>query len=194
MQGFSDFLDLKIWGHFSGLKKIEFGFPDLKFEVDTLKKFKQKIKRNSKFQNCSKSFPSVQTCFGAFLGKKNFFPLIHGGSSLGIFSKKVSKFHEGQKSCPEVSKRALNKLWGIAFENFLPSVPCSAFQSFWTLKNDFSFPDLKIGVQFSETILNRLSFCIHATVNIRNPISDFLDSKLWYQIPQIKYVSSVFRT
>ena len=35
MQGFSDFLDLKIWGQFSGLKKFEFGFPDLKFEVDT---------------------------------------------------------------------------------------------------------------------------------------------------------------
>ena len=35
MQGSSDFLDLKIWGQFSGLKKFEFGFPDLKFEVDT---------------------------------------------------------------------------------------------------------------------------------------------------------------
>ena len=35
MQGFSDFLDWKIRGQFSGLKKFEFGFPDLKFEVDT---------------------------------------------------------------------------------------------------------------------------------------------------------------
>ena len=62
-----------------------------------------------------------------------------------------------------------------------------------TWKQKFSFPDLKIGVQFSETILNRLSFCIHATVNIHNPISDFLDSKLCVQIPQIKNMSSVFR-
>ena len=35
MQGFSDFLDLKIWVQFSGLKKFESSFPDLNFEVDT---------------------------------------------------------------------------------------------------------------------------------------------------------------
>ena len=35
MQSFSDFLDLKRWGQFFELKKFEFGFPDLKFEVDT---------------------------------------------------------------------------------------------------------------------------------------------------------------
>ena len=49
MQGFSDFLDLKIWGQFSGLKKFEFGFWDLKFEVDTQKKLKKKVKKISKF-------------------------------------------------------------------------------------------------------------------------------------------------
>ena len=35
MQGFSIFLDLKIRAQFSGLEKFEFGFPDLKFEVET---------------------------------------------------------------------------------------------------------------------------------------------------------------
>ena len=35
MQGFSDFLDFKIWVQFSGLKKFESSFPDLNFEVDT---------------------------------------------------------------------------------------------------------------------------------------------------------------
>ena len=53
------------------------------------------------------------------------------------------------------------------------------------------FLDLKIWVQFSETILNRHSFCIHATFNIRNPISDFLDLKLWVQIPEFKKMTSV---
>ena len=63
------------------------------------------------------------------------------------------------------------------------------------LKNMSSvFRTWKTWVQFYDTILNRLYFCIHATVNICNPISDFLDSKLWVQFPQIKYVSSVFRT
>ena len=56
------------------------------------------------------------------------------------------------------------------------------------------FLDLKIWVQFSETILSRHSFCIHATVNIRNPISDFLDLRLWVQIPELKNMCSVFWT
>ena len=56
------------------------------------------------------------------------------------------------------------------------------------------FQDLKIWVQLSETILNRHSFCIHATVNIRNPFPDFLDSKLWVQIPELKTMCSVFWT
>ena len=56
------------------------------------------------------------------------------------------------------------------------------------------FLDLKIWVQFSETILNRDSFCIDATVNIRNSISDFLDLKLWVQIPELKTMCSFFWT
>ena len=56
------------------------------------------------------------------------------------------------------------------------------------------FLDLKIRVQFSETILNRHSFCIHATVNIRNPFPDFLDLKLWVQFPELKTMCSVFWT
>ena len=63
-----------------------------------------------------------------------------------------------------------------------------------TWKQKFSFPDLKIWVQFYDTTLNRHSFCIHATVNIRNSTSDVLDIKLWVQIPKLKNMSSVFRT
>ena len=63
-----------------------------------------------------------------------------------------------------------------------------------TQKYEFSFPDLKIWVQFYDTKINRHSFCIHATVNIRNSISDVLDLKLWVQIPEFKNMSSVFRT
>ena len=68
------------------------------------------------------------------------------------------------------------------------------FQIFWTENYEFRFPNLKIWVQFSDTIINRNSFCIHATVNIRNSISDVLDLKLWVQIPEHKNLSSVFRT
>ena len=63
-----------------------------------------------------------------------------------------------------------------------------------TWKQKFSFPDLKIWVQFYDTKLNRHSFCIHATVNIRNSISDVLELKVWVQIPEFKNMSSVFRT
>ena len=63
-----------------------------------------------------------------------------------------------------------------------------------TQKYVFCFPDLKIWVQFYDTILNRHSFCIHATVNIRNSISDVLDLKLWVHIPELKKMCSVFRT
>ena len=63
-----------------------------------------------------------------------------------------------------------------------------------TWKQKFSFPDLKIWAQFYDTKLNRHSFCIHATVNIRNSISDVLDLKMWVQVPELKNLSSVFRT
>ena len=56
------------------------------------------------------------------------------------------------------------------------------------------FLDLKMWVQFSETILNRHSFCIHATFNIHNPFPDFLNLKLWVQFPELKTMCSVFWT
>ena len=118
------------------------------------------------------------------------------GRSFGNFEKKIkkiSKFQKCPKSFPKVSKRVLIMLWGNFSEFFLPSAPCRAFQIFWTEEYGFSFPDLKIRVQFSETLLNRHSFCIHATVNVRNPISDFLDLKIWVQIPETKNLRSVFR-
>ena len=59
-------------------------------------------------------------------------------------------------------------------------------------KYEFSFQDLKIWVQFSDTIVNSEFFCINAYVNVRNSISDFLDLKLCVQIPVIKNMSSVF--
>ena len=131
-----------------------------------------------------KIVPKCPNVFWGYYREKNFFPLIHGGSSLGNFSKKFQNSMKAQncvQKCPNVFWTSLGRCFWKFFAQC--SMQCIS-----------DFLDLKIGVQFSETILNRLSFCIHATVNIRNPISDFLDSKLWVQIPQIKYVSSVFRT
>ena len=56
------------------------------------------------------------------------------------------------------------------------------------------FLDLKMWVQFYDTLLNRHSFFIHATVNKRNSTSDILDLKLWVQNPELKNMISVFRT
>ena len=133
----------------------------------------------------------VQTCLEHVLGQ--------------VFRKKVSpsvpwmvepskNFEKNQKTfkIPKVPKivptrvqtcfeHALGRFFGIFFAQ------CS--------KQGFSdFLDLKTWVQFYETILNRHSFCIHATVNIRNPISDFLDLRLWVQIPELKNMCSVFWT
>ena len=133
----------------------------------------------------SKIVPKCPNVFWGYYREKNFFPLIHGGSSLGNFSKKFQNSMKAQnrvQKCPNVFWTSLGRCFWKFFAQC--SMQCIS-----------DFLDLKIGVQFSETILNRLSFCIHATtVKIRNPISDFLDSKLRVQIPQIKNMSSVFRT
>ena len=118
----SVFWTWKIWIRFSGLK----------IWGRYIEKIQEKIQKNFKFLKLSKIVPKCPNVFWGFFREEIFFPLIHEGSSLGNFSKKISKFPEGPKSCPKVSKRVLNKLWGDVFENFLPSVPCSAFQIFWT--------------------------------------------------------------
>ena len=51
---------------------------------------------------------------------------------------------------------------------------------------------LKITTEY--TILNTDYFCIRATVNTRNSISDFLDLKLWVQISELENLRSVFGT
>ena len=143
---------------------------------------------------------SLQMCFEHVLGQffpTSFCPVFHGGWIFRKFSKKskkLSKFQNCQKSFPKRVQTCFeHALWRF-FRFFLPSVPCRAFQIFWTWKYELSFPDLKIRAQFSDTILKRLSSSIHATVNIRNPISDFLDLKLWDQIRELKNKSSIFWT
>ena len=146
------------------------------------------------------------TCLGVIFLKKFFCPVFHGGSSLRKFSKKSKKFQNSKNAfnrfqkCPHV----FWKCFGAIYPNFF----CPVFHAglfrfsglknmssvFWTQKKELSFPDLKIWVQFYDTLLKRHSFCIHATVNIRNPISDFLDLKIWAQIPQFKNKGLVFRT
>ena len=115
MQGFSNFLDLKIWGQFSGLKKFEFSFPDLKFEVDTLKKLKEKIKKVSKFWNCPKTFPSVQTCFGAIFLKMFFCPVFHGVIESIWKNQRHFKIAEMPKIFAKIVQLVLNMFCG----NFL---------------------------------------------------------------------------
>ena len=97
------------------------------------------------------------------------------------------------KNVPKSVQTCFEQALGRCVWKMFAQCSMQCISDFLDLKNDFSFPDLKIRVQFSETVLNRHSFCIHATVNIRNPISDFLDLKLWVQIPQIKNMSSDFR-
>ena len=163
----------------------------------------QKIQSSKNAQNRSR----VSKRFSEQFFRKKNCPVFHGGSSLRIFSKKIktfSNFQTCQKIVSKMCKRVLNMLWGNIFENSfaqcsLQGISDSLDWKLWVQileikKYEFSFPDLKAWVQFSDTKLNRHSFCIHATVKLRNSISDFLDLKLWVQILEIKNMSSVLRT
>ena len=147
----------------------------------------KKIKKRSKIQKCLKSFPSVQTCLRAIFLKKFFCPVFHGWSSLRKFSEQ-SKKQQNSKIALNRFQKCPNVFWtcfGAIFRIFFAQ--CS--------KQGFSdFLDLKTWVQFYETLLNRHSFCIHATVNIRKPFPDFLDLNLWVKVPELKTLCSVFWT
>ena len=152
----------------------------------------RKIPNFSNIQKCPKSFPiltklALNMFWGIFSEKKSFAQCSMDGRAFENFRKKPKKF-QNSKSAKNRSHKSPNVFWtcfGPIFRNFFAQ--CS--------KQGFSdFLDLKTWVQFYETILNRHSFCIHATVNIRNPISDFLDLRLWIQIPELKNMCSVFWT
>ena len=155
------------------------------------RKFSKNSKKNSKLQKCPRSFPKMSKLVlnmfcGNFFRKKNA-PCSMEGRVFEKFQKNQKRFNF-QKMPLIVSKSVQT-----CFEQALG----------WCFWNSFAqcsmqcisgFLDWKSRVQFSETILNRHSFYIHATVNIPNPISEFLDLKLWLQIPEHKNMSSVFRT
>ena len=210
-----------IWNRFSGLKfrgrylekiqeKDQEGFKFLKLSKIVLKCpnvfwgifFEKKFspvfhgsssrRKISKIQKGPKSFTKLSKLalnmfWGKFSEKKVSPSVPWMVEPSKIFEKKQKSF-----KIPKVPKivpkrvqtcfeHALGRFFGFFFAQ------CS--------KQGFSdFLDLKTWVQFYETILNRHSFCIHATVNIRNPFPDFLDLKLWVQIPELKTMCSVFWT
>ena len=218
------------WGNF-----FQQTFAQCSMEGRVSEKFQKSKKAQNHSLKCSTMF---WTCFGAIFLKTLFAPCSMEGRAFESFQKiqKNSKFQKSPKSFPKVSKRVLNMLWGDFSDFFLPSVPCRAFQIFWTWKHEFRFPKqystdclsaftpqskyaipfqilwtqnyefrfpkLKMWVQFSglKTMnsvfrhnTQQSLYCINATVNKRDSISDFLDLKLWVQIPD-KHMSSVFRT
>ena len=154
-------------------------------EVRVVEKFQKSKKAQNRSQNCPNL---LGTCFGASFPKKSFTQCSMDGRAFEKFRKKNQKsfkIPKVPKIVPTRVQTCFEHALGRLFGNFFAQ--CS--------KQGFSdFLDLKTWVQFYETILNRHSFCIHATVNIRNPISDFLDLRLWVQIPELKNMCSVFWT
>ena len=154
-------------------------------EVRVVEKFQKSKKAQNRSQNCPNL---LGTCFGASFPKKSFTQCSMDGRAFEKFRKKNQKsfkIPKVPKIVPTRVQTCFEHALGRFFGNFFAQ--CS--------KQGFSdFLDLKTWVQFYETILNRHSFCIHATVNIRNPISDFLDLRLWVQIPELKNMCSVFWT
>ena len=125
----------------------------------------KKIKKNSKFQKSPKSFPSVQTCFGAIFSKKNLPSVPWRVESSNIF-KKRSKLFQISKHAKKSFPKCPNVFWtcfgALFLKVYLPSVSCGAFQIFWTESYEFRFPNLKIWVQFSG-LKNKSSIFGHKT-------------------------------
>ena len=133
----------------------------------------------------SKIVPKCPNVFWGFFREENFFPLIHGGSSLGNFFKKNFKIPWRPQIVPKSVQTCFEQALGRFFRIFFAECSMQGFSVFL---------DLKVWVQFYDTLLNRHSFFIHATVNKRNSTSDILDLKLSVQNPELKNMSSVFRT
>ena len=154
-------------------------------EVRVFEKFQKSKKAQNRSQNCPNL---LWTCFGAIFPKKKGSPSVPWMVEPSIIfekNQKSFKIPKVPKILPKRVQTCFEHAMGRFFGNFFAQ--CS--------KQGFSdFPDLKTWVLFYETILNRHSFCIHATVIIRNSISDFLDLKLWVQIPELKNMCSVFWT
>ena len=153
-----------------------------------------KNRKNSKFQKCPKSFPKVSTGVLNMLWG-NFSDFFCRVFDVGLFS------FSGFKNVSSVLQHTTQQTFFFHLRHSQYTQSHFRFSGLKILGSDsrtwkqkFSFPDLKIWVQFYDTTLNRHFFCIHATVNIRNSTSDVLDIKLWVQIPELKNMSSVFRT
>ena len=135
---------------FSGLKivssdfrtqKYEFSFPDKKIWVQLvfrtlILRYRLKKISRKKWQKIQSS-KIVQTCFQHvlwhFFRKKNC-PVFHGGSGFEKFQKKSKNFQNSIltkvvfRSVQTCFEHALRQFFRV----FLPSVPCRAFQIFWT--------------------------------------------------------------
>ena len=134
-------------------------------------------------------------CFGAFFGKKSFFPLFHGGSSLRKISKKSKKFQSSKNAfngfpkCPTCFEQALGQCFWI----FLAQCSTQCISDFLDLKQRVQNPETKNMSSVCRQKTQQSFFCITARVNVRNSVSDILDWNLWVQIPELKNMSSVFR-
>ena len=120
-------------------------YPSFPWRLESSKIFK-KIKKNSKFQKCPKSFPKVSkrvlnVFWGEFFQKKCYPSVPWRLESSKIFTKikKNSKFQKCPKSFPKVSKRVLNVFWGKFFEKFLTSfsMECRVFETFQKKSKNF---------------------------------------------------------
>ena len=118
---------------------------------------------------------------------KRFLPRVPWRVGPSKVFKKIKKIQKSKKAqnrfqkCPHVFWTCFGRCFWKFFAQC--SMQCIS-----------DFLDWKIWAQFYDTTLNRHSFCIQAAVNIRNSTSDVLDLKLWVQIPELKNMSSVFRT
>ena len=137
-------------------------FPSVPWSHRNLSKNQKKIQKRKNAQHRSQNYPNLfWTCFVAIFSNKNLrrVPFRVGPSKFFQNSKKFNipklpKFVS--KSVQTCFQHALGRF----FRLFLPSVPCRAFQIFWTWKYEFSFPDLKIRVSFTTQYSTDILFAL----------------------------------
>ena len=126
----SDILDLKLWVQNPELKNMSsvfrtwktwVQFSGLKLCGRDLENIKEnKSKKISKFQKRPKTFPSVQTCYGANFLKKFFCPVFHRFIESLRKNQRKFKIAKMPKIVPKMSKLLLSMFCGNFFEKKCP--------------------------------------------------------------------------
>ena len=156
------------------------------------RKLSKNQKKNSKTQKCPTSFPKLSKLVlnmfcGSFFEKK--LPRVQCRVGPSKFFQNSKKFNIPKlpKFVSKSVQTCFQHALGRFFRLFLPSVPCRAFQIFWTWKYEFSFPDLKIRVSFTTQYSTDILFAFTPQSKYAIPFQMSLTENCEFRFPNLKF-------